>query len=233
LFAAFRDLGGSTELFRMNSTGSPRLVAVVRPRKVSEEIAALHARLNTGPVTLRQIIYVLRGRAYLLLLILLALPFCTPIPIPGLSTPFGAAIAFIALRLTLGQRPWLPKKLQRRELPAGFFGKVFTVAERVIRVLEGLLRPRLAEITGSTLLLRLHALVILLAALALLLPLPIPFTNTFPAWAILLMAGGLLERDGVAVMLSYVVFGAGVFYFVLLGEGASEGVQALWRWIGQ
>jgi hypothetical protein len=40
----------------------------------------------------------------------------------------------------------------------------------------------------------------LLAALSLLLPLPIPFTNSFPAWAILLMAGGiLLERDGLFI----------------------------------
>mgnify|MGYP002633502104 CR=1 FL=1 len=217
----------------MKDSGTPGLVAVVPPRKVSEELANLRARMATGVVTLRQIIYVLRGRAYTLLLILLALPFVTPIPLPGLSTPFGLAIAFISLRLTLGRRPWLPKQLQRKELPAGFFEKVFKVAERMIKVLESLLRPRLARLTGSTLLLRLHALVILLAGIALLLPLPIPFTNTLPAWSILLMAGGLLERDGVAILLSYVVFAGGVFYFVLIGEATNEAVQALWLWLAR
>jgi hypothetical protein len=215
----------------MKSSGTPRLVAVVPPRKVSEELAHLHERMANGVITIRQIIYVLRGRAYMLLLILLALPFTTPIPIPGLSTPFGLAIAFIALRLTLGQRPWLPMKLQRKQLPAGFFGKVLTVAERVIKILEALLRPRVPQITGSRLLLRLHALVILLAAIALLLPLPIPFTNTLPAWAILLIAGGLLERDGVAIVLGYFVFAAGAVYFVLVGDATKDALQALWRWI--
>ncbi len=216
----------------MNRTRAPRLVAVVPARKLSEELKHLHERMEHGAVTLRQIIYVLRGRAYTLLLILLALPFITPIPSPGLSTPFGLAIAFIALRLTLGQRPWLPMRLQRKELPAGFFGKIFTVAEWVIKFLEKLLSPRLPGLTNSTFLLRLHALVILLAAIGLLLPLPIPFTNTLPAWAILLMAGGMLERDGVAILLAYVAFAAGVVYFIVIGDATKEAIQALWRWLG-
>jgi hypothetical protein len=215
----------------MNVDGGPRLVAVVPPRKLSAELTHLQERMATGPVTLRQIIYVLRARAYMLLVILLALPFITPIPAPGLSVVFGAAIAFIALRLTLGQRPWLPKKLQRKQLPAGFLSSVIRVATRVIKILEALLRPRLPALTGSTLLLRLHAVVILIAAIELLLPLPIPFTNTLPAWAILLMAGGMLERDGLAVLLSYVVFAAGVLYFVVIGDATRQAIEALWRWM--
>lgn len=188
-------------------------------------------RFAERPVTLREVIYTLRGRAYTLLLILLSLPFITPLPLPGLSTPFGLAIGFIALRLSLGQRPWLPMKLQRKELPAGFFSKVFTVAARVIAFLEKFLRPRLAPLTASVALLRLHAFVILLAALTLLLPLPIPFTNSFPAWAILLLAAGLLERDGLFILGGYVVFVLGVLYFVFLGEAAAQLVEALWQWL--
>ncbi|MBI2512067.1 MAG: exopolysaccharide biosynthesis protein [Opitutae bacterium] len=201
------------------------------PQKLSEEIGLLRARSEDRPLTLREVIYVLRGRAYLLLVLLLALPFLTPIPLPGLSTPFGLAIALIAFRLMLGQRPWLPKRLQRKQLPAGFFAKLFRVAERIIRFLEKFLRPRWTVATGSPSLLRLHAAVILMAAIALLLPLPIPFTNSFPAWAILLLAGGLLERDGVAILLGYVVFVAGALYFVFLGEAASQLVHAAWVWL--
>lgn len=191
----------------------------------------MRRRFAERPVTLREVIYTLRGRAYTLLLILLSLPFITPLPLPGLSTPFGLAIGFIALRLSLGQRPWLPMKLQRKELPAGFFSKVFTVAARVIAFLEKFLRPRLAPLTASVALLRLHAFVILLAALTLLLPLPIPFTNSFPAWAILLLAAGLLERDGIFIIAGYVVFVLGVLYFVFLGEAATQLVEALWQWL--
>lgn len=200
------------------------------PRKLSEELAELHARAAERVVTLREVIFLLRGRAYLLLVLLLALPFLTPIPLPGLSTPFGLAIAAVALRLTLGQRPWLPMKLQRKELPPGFFGRLFAVAERILRFLEKFLRPRLAPLTGTDLLNQLHALLMLAASLVLLLPLPIPFTNSFPAWTILLLAGGLLERDGVAILLGYVVFAAGVFYFIFLGGAAVQLVDALLAW---
>ncbi len=203
----------------------------IRPRKLSEELAQLQAGTTERVMTLREVIYALRGRAYLLLVLLLALPFITPIPLPGLSTPFGLAIALIALRLMLGQRPWLPKKLQRKELPAGFFGRLFSVAARVLRFLEKFLRPRLVFLTNTALLNQLHAVLMLVAALALLLPLPIPFTNSFPAWTILLLAAGLLESDGLAVLLGYLVFAAGVLYFVLLGEATAGLVQNALEWL--
>lgn len=191
----------------------------------------LQARSREHTLTLRDVIHALGGRAYSLLLILLALPFITPIPLPGLSTPFGLAIGLIALRLVLGQRPFLPKKLQRREIPAGFFEKLVKVAAGVIRFLEKFLRPRLAIITEFGWTRQVHALLMLLAALALLLPLPIPFTNSFPAWVVLLMAGGLLERDGLVVILAYVVFAAGIAYFVLLGEAAAQIIESIRQWL--
>lgn len=201
------------------------------PRKLSEELAALHARAGERAVTLREVIYVLRNRAYLLLVILLSLPFIQPVPLPGLSTPLGLAIVLIALRLSLGQRPWLPMKIQRAELPAGFFGKLMTLTERLIRFLESVLRPRWAAVTGTPLLNQLHSIVILASALILLLPLPIPFSNLLPAWAIFLLACGLLERDGLFITLGYVAFVIGAAYFILLGGIAEEAVAGVWHWI--
>ncbi|MDQ5977651.1 MAG: Exopolysaccharide biosynthesis protein [Verrucomicrobiota bacterium] len=210
-----------------------RAGTAAKPRKLSVELAELRDRSGERALTLREVIYLLGGRAYTLLVLLLALPFITPIPLPGLSVPFGVAIALIALRLSLGQKPWLPKKLQRKELPPGFINKVFTFAEKVLRFFEKFLRPRLTLLTDTPLLVQLHAMLMLLAALALLLPLPIPFTNSFPAWVILLMAAGLLERDGFFILAAYVVFAAGVFYFVFLGEAAAQLVQALFNWLGR
>jgi len=200
-------------------------------RKLSEELADLRDRSALGALTLREVIYTLGGRAYTLLVLLLALPFITPIPLPGLSTPFGLAIALIALRLTLGQRPWLPMKLQRKVLPPGFFGKLFAVAEKTIRIIEKLIRPRLTFLTDTLGLVQLHAVLMLTAALVLLLPIPIPFTNSFPAWAILLVAAGLLERDGAFILAGYLIFALGVLYFIFLGEAATALLQELGQWI--
>ena len=166
----------------------------------------------------------------LLLLILLALPFITPIPLPGLSTPFGLAIALISLRLALGQRPWLAKSIQRRVLPPKFFDQMVRFAGKIIASFERLLRPRLAILTDYGWLRQIHAGLMMIAGLALLLPLPIPLTNTFPAWVVLLMAGGLLERDGAFVLAAYVMFAAGVLYVMLLGEAATQLMERLGHW---
>jgi hypothetical protein len=212
----------------METNGAPEH-AEERPRRLSEELAGLQARFAEEAVTLRAVIAVLRGRAYLLLLILLALPFGTPIPLPGLSTPFGAVIALIALRLALGQRPWLPDRLLDQRLPPGFFRRLLTATAQIIRLFEVFVRPRLTPLADVGLLRQLHAVVLLVAALVLLLPLPIPFTNAFPAWVILFIAGGLLERDGGFIAAGYVVFAAGAGYFLFLGGAAHHLIDGFRR----
>jgi hypothetical protein len=206
------------------------VIKVVTPRKLSEELAHLQVTFAERTVQLHEVIEVLRGRAYLLLLVLLSLPFCTPIPLPGLSTPFGLVVAFIALRLSLGLKPFLPQRLLNTELPAGFFGKLISFTRRLVGALEKFLRPRWFPVTNTEALRRIHALTIMLSGLVLLLPLPIPFTNTFPAWVIILIACGLLESDGLFVLVGYLVFAVGVAYFFLLGETTHRLMDAAWRW---
>jgi hypothetical protein len=201
------------------------------PPKLSEEVGALARRFSEGPLTLGDMVAALQGRAWTLVIMMLALPFSTPIPLPLVSTPFGLAIALIALRLALGQKPWLPEKLLVKPLPPGFFGRVLRVSERVLRVLEKLLKPRAAWLTEWRALVRVHALLMFVAACVLLLPLPVPFSNGFPACAILLIAGGLLERDGLAIVAGYAMAAAGVVFFWFLGEGAVRLIESLKAWL--
>lgn len=201
-----------------------------RPKKLSEEIVALRDRFADGPLTLGEVVQVLQGRAWTLVLILLALPFITPIPLPFLSTPFGLAIGLISLRLALGQRPWLPERLLTKPLPPGFFGNVLKFSARVLRFLEKFLRPRLYWLVDTRVLVRVHALAMFVAAAVLLLPLPVPFTNSFPAWLILLVAGGLLERDGLAVLAGYGVGAGGLVFFYYLGDAALRLVETMKGW---
>ena len=201
------------------------------PPKLSEEVGALARRFADGPLTLGDMVAALQGRAWTLVIMMLALPFSTPVPLPLVSTPFGLAIALIALRLALGKKPWLPKKLLVRPLPAGFFGRVLRVSERVLRVVEKLLKPRAVWLTEWRELVRLHALLIFVAACVLLLPIPVPFSNGFPAVAILLIAGGLLERDGLAIIAGYVVAAAGAVFFWFLGEGAVRLLEVVKAWL--
>ena len=199
------------------------------PGKLSEVMERLIEEFRERPVTLREVIEVLQGRAYNLLMLLLAIPFLLPVPLPGLSTVLGSVIAVIALRLTLGQKPWLPKRLLDRELPPKFFPTLLGGARRVLRFFEVMLKPRQLWLTASPLLVQLHAFIILVAALVLLLPLP-PGTNFPPALCIVIMAGGLLERDGLFVLGGYLAFAFnGVFFTLvaLFGQRLAEWVWGL------
>jgi hypothetical protein len=208
-----------------------RAQAVPRPLKLSEEVGVLARRFADGPLTLGDMVVALQGRAWTLVIMMLALPFSTPIPLPFISTPFGLAIALIALRLAMGQKPCLPEKLLVKPLPPGFFGRVLRVSERVLRVLEKMLKPRAAWLTEWRGLVRVHALTMFAASCVLLLPIPVPFSNGIPAMIILLIAGGLLERDGLAILAGYAMVLAGAVFFWFLGESAVRLVEWLKGWM--
>lgn len=199
-------------------------------RPLSKELTDLRLRVAERPVTIRELLYALKGRAYMLLVILLTLPFLLPLPLPGLSTPFGLAIILICLRLAFGQRPWLPMSIQRRELPAGFIPRVLDLAAKIIGWLERVLRPRWLVLTEHAIIRQLHAVIMVAAASILLLPLPIPFSNGLPGWSILLLAGGLLERDGWAILFGYLMFALSVVYLWLFGEAAQGLVETALAW---
>jgi hypothetical protein len=206
--------------------------AVAKPRKLSEDLALILREFEIETVTLREVMKVLHGRGYVLLVMLLALPFATPVPLPGLSTPFGLVIALIGLRLALGQKPWLPARLLDTALSPRFFKKVFAAAHKILRGFEYLLRPRWLWLTGSPRLLQAHAIPIFFAAVMLLLPLPIPFSNILPAFSVLLFAAGLLERDGIFILIGYVVFLCAVTFFVGIGFAGAEGLETFREWLG-
>lgn len=200
------------------------------PRKLSETLEHLIAEFHTRPVTLREVIVILQGRAYNLLMLLLALPFLLPIPLPGLSTVLGLVIAAISLRLTLGQKPWLPAHMLDRKLPPRFFPTLLSGARRVLRLLEVMLKPRQLWLTASPLLVQLHAFIILAAAAVLILPLP-PGSNFPPALCIVIMAGGLLERDGHFILAGYLMFALNIVFFALFAIYGQRLVQLIWHWI--
>jgi len=185
-------------------------------KTLSQELHELAVEFEHRPVRLEEVIVVLQERAYTLLIIILALPFCVPVAIPGLSTPLGLVIAVIAGRFALGLPPWLPQRLLTTSLPARFFHTVLEATSKVVRLLERVLRPRWLALTATARLVRLHAFMVCLGAVALLIPAPIPFSNTLPALGILFCAAGTMERDGAAILIGYFFTALGIAYFVLI-----------------
>jgi len=217
----------------LDSTATVALVVAPRPLRLSEEMARLIHLFAERSVTLREVVDVLQGRAYTLLLIFLALPLCTPIPLPGVSTPFGLVIALIGFRLSLRQKPWLPARLLNTTLPPRFFPRLLAAGRRIVRVLEWGLRPRYTFLVDQGVVHHLYGGLILVSGLLLLLPLPIPFSNTLPALVVVLTSSALLERDGYCAIAALAMFVLTLCFFTALAWGGVEGVRMGWDWFSQ
>ena len=201
-------------------------------KKLSEELHQLAERFAERRVTLREVMDVLGVRASGLLIIILALPFCAPISIPGVSVPFGIVILYIAARFALGLPPWLPARLLATQLPPRFFRAVLEGASKFIGWIEKRLKPRWPWWTGSPARLRLHAAMVGFCGFLLLLPIVgIPFTNTLPALVIVIGMLGMMERDGLAIAGAYGLLAVTVGYFGVFATVIVELFQRGYHWL--
>lgn len=181
----------------------------------------------------REILAHTHGRGLQTLAIILCLPFLSPVSVPGLSIPFGVAIAVCGLRIALRHGPWLPGFVLQRSIPYPVLEKILGFGISLHLRLERFLRPRLGIMVDSHAAMLGAGLCIALAAVLLSLPIPPPFplTNTIPGIAIILLCLGTLERDGLLVVIGYTLTTIAVVYVVLIALLGKAGVEALWRWI--
>ncbi len=187
---------------------------------LAEELRALGRQFEGRPAALGEVFDTLGARASALLIVLCALPFSTPITIPGLSTPFGLVILLLAARYFMGMPPWLPERLRRVHLPGDFFAKVIAASSRLVGWLERRLCKRWSVLTDADWKLRLHTGVVIIAALLLMLPLPPlpPFTNTLPALVAVVLTFSVMKRDGLGALAGHGLFLFTVGYFIFWGE---------------
>jgi hypothetical protein len=199
---------------------------------LSVQLRTLSLEFSDRAVCLEDLLKATHGFGYHLLLLLISLPFLTPLPMPGFSVPFGLVVAFIGGRLALGKRPWLPRRLRHRQLPAGFLKSLLPAAARIVSMLEWFLRPRLVFLNVQFVYRRLSGFMIAVSGFCLLLPLPIPFSNGLPAWTILLLAAAALARDGLCFLGGCLMFILTATFFLTLVFGGLHLVQKFWPFGG-
>lgn len=163
--------------------------------RLSEELEAIVELTAGGPLTARTLVERLSVRGHALLAFFLALPFLQPVPLLGLSTPVGLAIAILGALMALGRPPWLPKRYLDRELPPGGVVRVVRTGQYLLRRAERFIRPRGQWFHSHRWARPIAGAVIAISGLELALPLPIAFTNSLPAIVIVTTAVGLLEED--------------------------------------
>ncbi|WDI32821.1 exopolysaccharide biosynthesis protein [Hyphococcus flavus] len=164
-------------------------------------------------------------RAFGFLLLLLALPCCLPFVY---LLPQIVALPMLALAGQLaagGRHPWLPKKLHERSFSLDAFQSVLTRAEKYVGWVERIATPRLKPVTGRVGVRLVGGLALIPIASILT---PLPSTNTVPGIGVAIMALGLIERDGVLVILGLLLGFMWVFLLLFLG---AEAVDLIRGWI--
>ncbi len=203
-------------------------------RKLSEDFGDLLRDTEGRGVTLGELEKRLQGRGFALFILIMSLPFCFPIAIPGLSIPFGVVILLLGLRIAMGHKPDLPGFILKKEISHKMLTKIVGLGLRVSRWIEKVARPRMHFLRRSRLAINLIGIGLASGGLQLLLPLPplIPLSNTIPAVSVVLLTAGLVERDGVLVLSGYVVNLIAWVYFALMGAALGEAFRILMRWFG-
>ena len=168
---------------------SPRLTA---------DLARVCAASLAGPLRLADVLGGAGDRGFALVLLLTTFPFVLPFPTLGLATPVGFALALAAFGLVLGRPAALPSSLGGLALSAAVVSRAAAVVSRASWVLARVARPRMPFMMGPLMRIALGVSLVV-AAVILALPIPLPLSNFFPAVAILLLAVGMLEGDGLLV----------------------------------
>jgi hypothetical protein len=186
-------------------------------RKTSELLEDILHSIKGEHITLRDLLAMMGESGLLLLCAFLSLPFLFPVSIPGVSTVFGAGIVLISAAITLNRLPWLPGKVADRRLESGKLRPVLERGVTFLRKIDRFFKPRMTSLTSGAVMNRVNGLVLMGAGILLMAPLGlIPFSNTLPGVAILLLAAGISQRDGLVVLAGYVMVVLTIVYFAAL-----------------
>lgn len=146
-------------------------------------------------LTIGELLDLLKRRSYGALLIMLSLAGL----IPGISFFAGIADFLLGMQIALGfQVPRLPNIIQKQRINRA---KLLKFTDRVlpwlIRV-EQYVKPRWEPVSGSNFRRVIGIMICILSAIAVL---PLPFINFLPNFAIICLALGIIERDGLFLLL--------------------------------
>lgn len=165
-------------------------------------------------------------RAFGLLILLLTIPCLAP-GLPGAQL-IAVPIFLLAVQMLFGRNePWLPGVFMRARIKKSWIASVAAFADKRLNWTGRLARPRwrpLASGLGE----RIAALFMALAAITIMLPI----TNTIPSLALLLLALGIIERDGVFTTLGALVATAwlsalaALIVAILMGSGIAANFLA-------
>jgi hypothetical protein len=204
----------------MDITVTPEKESV--PERTSDILARLAQDDNNPGTTIGALLDALKDRGFGVVLIL----FSFPNAILPIAWILGTPILFFAVQLVIGlEEPWLPDALRRPGVGRETFHRLMAYAIKYLRIIEQWLKPRWTWLTGRTME-RIIGVYMVFLTLVLLVPI-VPFGNALPAFGIGIIAAGLMERDGLAIVIGSAIGAAGAVYVLAVIGGAFAATKAI------
>jgi hypothetical protein len=193
---------------------------------ISRRLTTLAQDAEGATVTLDWILGSLHERAFGLFLLVLALPCCIPF-LYGIPQIVALPLMFVATQIAAGRTsPWLPARLGARTVTQDSLAKLAERARPWLEKIEALSRPRLTALTRPPLD-RLIGIALVIFSASILVPLP--GTNTVPGFAVVIIAMGLLQRDGLLALAGTLI---GTIWIATLIVAGATLATLLKGWIG-
>jgi hypothetical protein len=158
-------------------------------------------------------------RVFAILFMFLMLPSALPIPTAGVTDIFSAITIIFALQMMLGRNSlWLPKRWRKMKLSKTVIDKLLPSLTKFISRLERFSRPRLGWVFKDKVSDFLLGLSVVVLAVAVLLSPPFSGLDTLPSMGIVLLATGMVLKDGVITISGITVGAVGVVLQVAFGR---------------
>ncbi|HBI20448.1 MULTISPECIES: exopolysaccharide biosynthesis protein [unclassified Brevundimonas] len=165
--------------------------------------------------------------AMILILSMLAL---LPWP-PGGKAVFAVPIILMSLELAFQRDAiWLPRWALNASISRPAYRAGVSRIMKVVRYVENLTRPRIPFLTGE---IADTVTGLVCVVLALIMALPIPFGDALPGIALVFFALGMMQRDGVAILLGAAASGACGLYLFLIWRTVIEVTHHAASWMAQ
>lgn len=161
------------------------------------------AQASPNGTTLARLLEILGPIGPAALMVTLPLPFCTPLQIPGLSTPFGLLLLVVGVQFGWRDQLWCPEFVGRRLIKAAQLDMLARFTDKATYMLRNVFRPRWTLLVTTKWSHRMTGVGVVACALVMTTPLPIPLSNMLVAIPMVLMGLSLLAKDGILLMVSW------------------------------
>jgi hypothetical protein len=196
--------------------------------RISEALALILVSHTTARISVGELLDALSDHGFGLLILVPALINAIPGPhIPGFSLPFAIGLIVLGAQLASGRpSPWIPGRVRRWSVPSSGYARFLDRVLPIIRRVEAWLGQRpswLTEPPGQ------RVIGVTVVLLSLVLAFPIPFGNAPIAFALVVLALGLMEEDSRALSLGLALGGLALAWNAALVAG---GVLAIAELLG-